>query len=285
MLSFIHLFGRDIPMYPVMAALGAAAISLYCILQCRFPRKAPPVLQGYDSFYMLLYAFIGAAIGAKLLYLITSVEVYWLPQLSLLDNLKYWLYLIAGGGLVFYGGLIGALLGALRYTVHFRTPVSTMLDLGFTGVPLFHFFGRIGCFLAGCCYGVEYHGVFAVTFPEGNLGNAPAVQLLPIQLIEALLNLILWAVLLIVYRHSSRRWLTSGLYLTCYGVMRFILEFFRGDLIRGSIYSLSASQFISIFIVAAGVLLLINPKWLDSFGGKNDEIYNQQLKKAERTAQ
>ena len=285
MLSFIHLFGRNIPMYPVMAVLGAAAISLFCVSQCRFPRKAPPDLQGYDGFYMLLYAFIGAAIGAKLLYLITSVEVYWLPQLSFLDNLKYWLYLIAGGGLVFYGGLIGALLGALRYVLHFRTPVSAMLDLGFTGVPLFHFFGRIGCFLAGCCYGIEYHGVFAVTFPEGNLGSAPTVQLLPIQLIEALLNLILWAVLFTVYRRSSRRWLTSGLYLTCYGVIRFILEFFRGDLIRGSIYSLSASQFISIFTVAAGVLLLINPKWLDSFGGKNDIIYSQQLNKAERTTQ
>ena len=273
MLPFIHLFGFDIPMYPALAIVGAIALSLFCVLQCRFPRKAPPPIQTYDIFYMLLYAFIGAIVGAKLLYLITSVEVYWLPQLSFEYNMKYWLLLISGGGLVFYGGLIGALLGALRYVVHFKAPISAMLDLGFAGVPLFHAFGRIGCFMAGCCYGVEYHGALSVTFPESNLGNAPpGEELLPVQLIEAALNLILWAVLLILYRRSSRRWLTTGLYLTCYGVMRFVLEFFRGDLIRGSVFSLSTSQFISIFIVAAGVLLLINPKWLDNFGGKNDEI-------------
>lgn len=278
-------------MYTVLAVAGAVAISGFCVLQCRFPRKAPPLIQTYDIFYMLLYAFIGAVVGAKLLYLLTSVEVYWIPQLSFTENLKYWVILIAGGGLVFYGGLIGALLGALRYVLHFKAPVSAMLDLGLAGVPLFHAMGRVGCFMAGCCYGVEYHGVFKVTFPESNIGNAPAdVELLPVQLIEAVLNLILWAILSTVYRRSSRRWLTSGLYLTCYGVMRFVLEFFRGDTIRGSIFSLSSSQFISIFILAAGVLLLINPKWLDKFGGKNDMIYAEQLEKqarqkAERTTQ
>ena len=284
MLPYIHLFGFDIPMYTVMAVVGAAAISLFCVLQCRFPRKTPPAVKTYDIFYMLLYAFIGALVGAKLLYLLTSVKVYWIPQLDFAENLKYWLSLVAGGGLVFYGGLIGALLGALRYVLHFKAPVSAMLDLGFLGVPLFHAFGRIGCFMAGCCYGVEYHGAFAVTFPESNIGNAPAgEELLPVQLIEAALNLALWAVLFAVYRRTSRRWLVSGAYLTCYGVMRFALEFFRGDLVRGSVFSLSTSQFISIFIVAAGALLLTDPKRLDKFGGKNDEIYLQQLEKAERT--
>ena len=290
MLPYLDLFGVDIPMYAVMALLGAAAISLFCVLQCRRPRKTPPRIKTYDIFYMLLYAFIGAVIGSKLLYLLTSVEVYWIPQLSFWDNMRYWLLLIVGGGLVFYGGLIGALLGALRYVLHFKAPVSAMLDLAFVGVPLFHAFGRVGCFLAGCCYGTEYHGILAVTFSENNPGKAPAdTELFPIQLTEALLNVILWAVLLTVYRRTTRRWLTSGLYLTCYGVMRFVLEFFRGDIIRGSVFSLSSSQFISIFIVAAGVLLLIDPRWLDRFGGKNDEIYKEQLenqtKQAERTAQ
>lgn len=283
MLPYIHLFGFDIPMYTVMAVAGAAAISLFCVLQCRFPRKTPPAIKTYDVFYMLLYAFIGALAGAKVLYLLTSVEVYWIPQLDFTENLKYWLSLVAGGGLVFYGGLIGALLGALRYILHFKAPVSAMLDSGFAGVPLFHALGRVGCFMAGCCYGVEYHGAFAVTFPESNIGNAPSVELLPVQLMEAALNIALWAVLFAVYRRTSRRWLVSGLYLTCYGVMRFVLEYFRGDLVRGSVFSLSTSQFISIFVVAAGALLLINPKWLDKFGGKNDEIYAQQLERAERS--
>ena len=281
MFSHFELLGREVPMYFICALAGAAAIALFLVSQCIFPRKAPPCIQPQDSFFMLLYALIGAVIGAKLLYLVISADVYWVAELDFWDNLKRLFFIILGSGMVFYGGLIGALLGALCYVLHYKTPVSTMLDLGFAGVPLFHAFGRIGCFLAGCCYGVEYHGALAVTFPDDNSGGAPAgVELLPVQLIEAALNLILWAALTAVYRRTSRRWLTSGLYLVSYGTMRFILEFFRGDLIRGSILFLSSSQFIGIFVVAAGVLLLIDPKWLDSFGGKNDEIYLEQQKGA-----
>ena len=71
MLPFIHLFGTDISMYTVLAVAGALAISGFCVLQCRFPRKTPPLIQTYDIFYMLLYGFIGAVVGAKLLYLLT----------------------------------------------------------------------------------------------------------------------------------------------------------------------------------------------------------------------
>ena len=283
MFSHFEILGRDIPMYAVFAILGAAAIAGYLALMCRFPRKAPPRIDPYDIFFMLLYAFIGAVIGAKLLYIVTSVDVFWYPDLSFAENMQYWVAIIAGGGLVFYGGLIGALIGGLRYILHFKTPVSAMLDLGFAGIPLFHAFGRLGCFMAGCCYGTEYHGVFAVTFPEGNLGGAPAgVELLPVQLIEAFANIILWLVLTAVYRRTTRRFLTSGIYLVSYGVLRFILEYFRGDLIRGSIFVFSSSQFISFFIVAAGIFLLVRPKQLDDFGKKNDEIYAAELEKLEQ---
>lgn len=283
MFSHFEILGRDIPMYAVFAILGAAAIAGYLALMCRFPRKAPPRIDPYDIFFMLLYAFIGAVIGAKLLYIVTSVDVFWYPDLSFAENMQYWVAIIAGGGLVFYGGLIGALIGGLRYILHFKTPVSAMLDLGFAGIPLFHAFGRLGCFMAGCCYGTEYHGIFAVTFPEGNLGGAPAgVELLPVQLIEAFANIILWLVLTAVYRRTTRRFLTSGIYLVSYGILRFILEYFRGDLIRGSIFVFSSSQFISFFIVAAGIFLLVRPRRLDDFGKKNDEIYAIELEKLEQ---
>ena len=283
MFSHFEILGRDIPMYAVFAILGAAAIAGYLALMCRFPRKAPPRIDPYDIFFMLLYAFIGAVIGAKLLYIVTSVDIFWYPDLSFAENMQYWVAIIAGGGLVFYGGLIGALIGGLRYILHFKTPVSAMLDLGFAGIPLFHAFGRLGCFMAGCCYGTEYHGIFAVTFPEGNLGGAPAgVELLPVQLIEALANIILWLILTVVYRRTTRRFLTSGIYLVSYGILRFVLEYFRGDLIRGSIFVFSSSQFISFFIVAAGIFLLVRPRRLDDFGKKNDEIYAIELEKLEQ---
>ncbi len=272
--SFIRILGKDIPLYSLFAIAGAVAIIAYCTVQCRFPRKNRVKIESQDMLFMLIYAAIGAVIGAKLMYIVTSVDFNWYPDKSFFDNIKIWAVLIATSGLVFYGGLIGAALGAIIYIKKFKTPCSEMLDIAFAGVPLFHSFGRIGCFMAGCCYGTEYHGPFSVVFPEGNIGMAPAgIELLPVQLIEAAVNLILWAVLVVVYNKTVRRWLTSGLYLICYGILRFILEFFRGDLIRGHISFLSSSQFISFFIIAAGVVLIVKPAWLDRIAVKNDKKY------------
>ena len=283
MFSEFEIFGYDVGMYAVCALIGAAALGLFFWFQCRSPRSGQPRINFQDTVFMLIFALLGAMVGAKLMFFATSVDVYWLAELSFFDNIKHLIQIFVDGGLVFYGGLIGAVLGALLYVLLFKAPISNMMDMGLAGVPLFHAFGRLGCFMAGCCYGVEYHGIFAVTFPENNAGGAPAgVELLPVQLIEACLNLVLWVMLTVVYRRTTRRWFTSGLYLVSYGVIRFVLEFFRGDLIRGSVFSFSSSQFISFFVVAAGILLLINPKWLDKFGGKNDEKYiehEEQLKK------
>lgn len=257
----VNIFGFPLPTYSLFAFFGAAAIIAFCVLQCCFPRKTSQIKpMAQDMFYMLLFAAIGAFIGARLMYIITSENFTWNPEIGFFDNLWRWAGQLISGGLVFYGGLIGAVAASMLYILRNKTPISETFDLTFAGVPLFHAFGRIGCFMSGCCYGIEYHGLFAVTFPEGNAGGAPhGVELFPVQLLEAALNLLLWAVLTAVYRKTSRRWLTSGLYLVSYSIIRFILEFFRGDLVRGHIDKLSSSQFISIFIFAAGVLLLINP--------------------------
>lgn len=223
---------------------------------------------------MLLFMGIGVFLGARLMYVLTSVKFSVNDEIGIWENIAVWALQIASGGLVFYGGLIGGAAAAMLYILHFKTPISEMMDIAFTGVPLFHFFGRIGCFLSGCCYGIEYHGAFAVVFPGGNFGNAPpGVELFPVQLLEAALNLLLWVVLAAVYRKTSRCWLTTGLYLVSYGAIRFFLEFLRGDEIRGHFLMFSSSQIISIFAVGAGILLIINPNWLERFGRRNDEKY------------
>lgn len=279
MIPFIYIFGREFPTYSVCAIIGGIAIAAFCALQCRFPRKKAAVkVDMQDILLMLVFAFFGLLIGAKLMYALTSVDFVYQNDLNFFQNLWEWIKLAVGGGMVFYGGLIGAAAGGLIYIFHYRTPVSEMLDIAFAGVPLFHAFGRVGCFLGGCCYGMEYHGPFSVVYPNGSLGGAPAgVELFPVQLAESGLNLILWAVLLLVYRKTARPWLTSGLYLVCYGVIRFILEYFRGDLIRGHFGALSSSQFISVFIFAAGVFLLINPPFMKKLAVKHNKEYEEAL--------
>lgn len=255
MLPFIEIFGRPIPVYALTAVAGAAAMCGAAALLAK-KRGAVPA---DDIFYMLLYAGIGCLIGSKLLYLLVSVDVYWLDGKSLTENLKYWFALLTSGGLVFYGGLTGAVLGALRYCTHFGIPVAEAFETAVPAVPLFHFFGRLGCFASGCCYGREYHGALSVTF-ENAVGAPNGIPLLPVQLFEAAGNLLLFFTLTLLFLRNFPRLSLCGLYLTCYAAMRFALEFLRGDEIRGKIFSLSVSQWISAAVFVCGMLLILKKR-------------------------
>lgn len=252
MLPFINIFGRTIPMYAVMVFIGGAVMCGAAVLLAGRRKTVP----AEDIFYMLLYAGIGCLIGAKLLYLIVSVDTYWYPEKSFGENMRYWAMVLMSGGLVFYGGLIGAFLGAFRYCVHFKVDFTESLRIVMPTVPLFHAFGRVGCFMAGCCHGVEHDGIFSVTFT-----NSPAapngVPLLPVQLFEAAGNIAVAIVLTVLFLRNAGLSL-AGIYLVCYAAMRFVLEFFRGDAVRGSALALSTSQWISLLVFAVGIALIVN---------------------------
>lgn len=251
MLPFINILGKTIPMYAVMAFLGAAAMCGVSVLLARRRKTIP----AEDIFYMLLYAGIGCLIGAKLLYIIVSVDTYWFPEKSFGENMHYWAAVLMSGGLVFYGGLIGAFLGALRYCIHFKVDFKESIRIVIPAIPLFHAFGRVGCFMAGCCHGIEYDGLLSVTYT-----NSPAapngVPLLPVQLFEATGNLALCVILVLLFVRSTMISL-SGIYLSAYGAMRFALEFFRGDATRGRILIFSTSQWISLLVFTAGIGLIV----------------------------
>ncbi len=250
MLPVITVFGKNISMYALMAVIGGIA---FCLLS-RLLAKKRGTVPAEDIFYMSLYAGIGCLIGAKLLYLIVGVDRYWFPDESFSYNMKYWTLLLTSGGLVFYGGLIGAALGAVRYCVHFGVPLKESVDTVIPAVPLFHAFGRIGCFMAGCCYGIEYHGAFSVTF-SNSIAAPNGVPLLPVQLIEAAGDILLTVLLTVLFLKNAKNISLPGTYLICYAVMRFILEFFRGDAVRGIMLGLSTSQWISVIIFIFGVVL------------------------------
>lgn len=130
--------------------------------------------------------------------------------------------------------------------VDFLNPIVPVL-------PLAHAFGRAGCFFAGCCYGVPTDGILGVVYTHA-IGGAPSgVSLLPIQLLEAGINLAICALLMLFTRHTRTKTFVLPVYVVCYGVARFCLEFYRYDYIRGSLFGLSVSQWIS----AIGVFLSI----------------------------
>lgn len=249
MLPYINIFGYNIATYGLIIFIGifiGAIISIFYFTKFFNIKKE-------DVFYCILYAVIGVGIGAKLLYIITNIP-FLIENYQTLDLYDTFLQMLKGG-FVFYGGLIGGILGVFIYSKQFKISFKELLLILLPVVPLIHSIGRIGCLCAGCCYGMEYHGFGAITFHDSLLAPND-VPLFPMQIVEAICNFIIFIVLLVTYKKFLGTYKTVGLYLVLYSIVRFTLEFFRGDLIRGIYFSLSTSQWISIVLFIIGIAIL-----------------------------
>lgn len=254
MIPTFQFFGRPMTIYTVLVLVGVLG-TLFCVY--RIAKKN--ALDEIEVLYMTLIAFAAAAIGGALLYGLTNIRLL-LMLLRNLDKIEsfgqFWQYLSAiFGGSVFYGGLIGMLLTSLIYVRKKRLSVR-YLDVVALGIPMFHTVGRIGCFLGGCCFGMESE--FGFVYHHSPIAEANGVRRLPVQLFEAAFNLLLC---LTIYRLFRRKrwagWLLH-LYLLAYPVFRFVIEFFRGDAYRGFIWGLSTSQWISLLLLAVnGVVFAV----------------------------
>ena len=247
-----------LPAYGCFILLGALAAGLYLCLSAAksgFPRE--------DLIYASLYAAIGVMIGAKLLYVITMLPVL-IPRWTLFAEDPKLLLELFRGGFVFYGGFLGGVFGVWRYGRRYRLPFLPLTDQLIIAVPLVHGFGRIGCFFAGCCYGIPYEGFGAVVYPENSFGLS-GVSLFPLPLVEAMGLFLLFLVLALLSRKPRKIGFMTGIYLCAYAVFRFILEFFRYDDLRGVWFGLSTSQYIGILLFAAGCVLLWTSKKRGTF--------------------
>lgn len=253
MLPYLELFGRQIPSYGALAALGVLLGLLLVLLYCR--RFG---LEREDCAFLYVFGAIGAVIGAKLLYLLTIAPqlVQGLPLLW--QNPIQFIQHYLSGGLVFYGGLVGAIVGAALCARYFSLRLRDYFPVFVPVFPLIHAIGRVGCFAAGCCYGMEADWGLAFT---DSLVAPNGVKLIPIQLFEAGAEVLICLILLwYVVRHT--KWHPKplrllSLYFLLYAPVRFVLEFFRGDVVRGFLWSLSTSQWISILIFLAGIILWV----------------------------
>ena len=212
-------------------------------------------LNGDHIYGMTFSAVILGFVAARILFIITEWENF------LQNPMQY----LAGAGFVVYGGIIGGALTIYGFCKIKKIDMLSYLDLMIPSVALAQGFGRIGCFLAGCCYGKETDSRLGVTFTNSDF--APnGVKLLPTQLFMAGGDLVIMAVLLWYASKRPMRGKTSMLYLILYSLGRFAVEFLRND-DRGTVGMLSTSQFIAIFTLAAGILgfFVVLPK-LDQKG-------------------
>src|SRR5262245_45716372 len=170
------------------------------------------------------------------------------------------LSLVRAGG-VFYGGLLAALGVAILLVKRYQLRIWTTADLFAPGIALGHVVGRLGCLMAGCCYGTPTSMPWAITFTNplaaSNVGTPLGIPLHPTQLYDAGAELLILGVLLATERRGKPfEGRTFWLYMLLYGISRFIVEFYRGD-DRGVIMGVSTSQFVSLLVVPLAIVMLL----------------------------
>lgn len=250
-------------MHPILFEAGGLTIYSYGVLlaaayllglQFALMRARSRGLHSQRVMDLGIWIIISALVGAKLLLLIVDFDQFTTNPRDLLS--------LARSGGVFYGGLIAAVVVALIYLRRHQMPLWTTTDVFAPGIALGHVIGRLGCLLAGCCFGKPTSVPWAITFNDpaamANVGTPLGVPLHPAQLYEAGAEaLILGFLLLFERRGRPFPGRTFWSYMLLYGVSRFIVEFYRGDS-RGMVFDvLSTSQFVSILLVPLSVVMLI----------------------------
>lgn len=246
-----YIADKFINSYAIVALIGAFIAVPFSVHYYKKRCKATANL-----ILMFLVAAVGVFAGMHILYAITNIHNFPL-LLKATDFVNFFEILGALiGGSVFYGGLLGGMLAGWIYIRKAKMDVALTCDCAAPAVALFHGFGRIGCFLGGCCYGVESkHGI---TFTNAIEPTANGVPRVPVQLYEAAFEFALFLILWYFLAKGRFGGKLLNIYLFIYPVGRFILEFWRGDEYRGFLFGLSTSQLISIvlFAVAAPMFVL-----------------------------
>lgn len=250
-------------MYPTLFELGPVTIYSYGVLLAAaylLGLKFAMVRgrqRGLDEARVMdlgIYVIISALVGAKLMLLVVDFRQFTTNPAELLGLLR------SGG--VFYGGLILAVSVALWYLRRYRMPTWAVCDAFAPGIALGHVVGRLGCLLAGCCYGrptdVPWAIVFSNPLAAANVGTPLDVHLHPTQLYEATAEaLILGLLLSTESRGRAFPGRTFWSYILLYGASRFVIEFYRGDP-RGMVMGLlSTSQFISLLLMPLAIVMLV----------------------------
>jgi phosphatidylglycerol:prolipoprotein diacylglycerol transferase len=191
-----------------------------------------------------VYMLLTAIVGSRLLFVLTNLREFADKPLEAFALWK--------GGLVFYGGLLAAVPVGIWYVKRHGLPVWKTADIMAPSIALGQAFGRLGCFFAGCCFGAPCSGPVCITFSDPHALAPLGVPLFPTQLMEAAGSLLIFGALLLLRRTKKFDGQLFWLYALLYAVLRFIIEFFRGDAARGLYFgdSISTSQIIAVGMLA-----------------------------------
>lgn len=236
-----EVFGFKVYSFGLMVAL--AFLTGFAVMLYRARQTGENVEDYMESTIWLIIAGIG---GARLFYFL------FFPQAFLADPVGS---LLSQGGLVWYGGMIGVTAAAILFTRLKRIRIWRYGDNIIPGAAIGLAIGRIGCLLAGCCYGGPCRLPWAIHYPHDHVTGGAAVH--PSPLYETVLLLMVFGFLLWIDKRKPFEGFTTWIFFVLYGIVRFVLEYFRGDrLVWIDTLNLSASQVISLVSIGAGLLML-----------------------------
>jgi len=245
MLPFVSIFGYPFPTYSLMITLAL----IFGFLFLLFKRIS---MKREDVIYSTLYALLFFVLGGKLLYLMITFLQLNISPFSLTPD--QWMAFLRGG-YVWYGAFFGGLFGYFVYCKQYQVDYRQLTDDIIGVFPLVHFFGRLGCFCAGCCYGIPFPEPIGVRFKTDSF--APyGISLFPVQLLEAFFNLIIFFILMGFRSKKGRRIPLYSVYAFSYSIFRFLVEYLRYDAHRGFFLFFSTSQWGSIVLFISGCYFL-----------------------------
>ena len=240
-----------IPTYGTLVALGfLAAIAVITRLAKRSNLPSEPIMN------LAIYCAIAGLAGAKLFMILFDFSDYWTGRQQLFS----WSTLQAAG--VYQGGFVVAFATAILYMLRQRLPVLGTCDVFAPGIAVGQAIGRLGCFSAGCCWGIPTHAAWAVTFRNpaaAELTGVPlGIPLHPTQLYESFADALIFVFLVWRIGKAHTAGTIIGWYLALYSTARFGIEFFR-EHEQGLHYGLSYTQWISLATLVAGIAFIARP--------------------------
>ena len=244
-------------MHPIAFHIGSFAVHWYGVmialaflfgLWTATLRARREKISGEKIADVTLWLMIGGILGARIVY----VTTYWKEEFA--NEPFSEVFMIQHGGLVYYGGLIGAIVAGAIYICWKKLPLWKIADILAPSIALGSVFGRAGCLLNGCCYGKPTDVPWAIRFPADHPTGGVPVH--PTEIYDGLLNLALYIFLAWLFRRKKFDGQIFATYLICYAVIRGIVEIFRGDYTNLHYHlGLTPAQWIGVPIFAVGLAL------------------------------
>lgn len=244
-------------MYPILFKLGpitiytygfALAVGFLAATWLVYHEAGKEGLDTEKLSNLVFYAILSGIIGSRVLFILMNPSEYLVHPLKIF---KLW-----EGGLVFYGGILGGILATLFMMKKYRLPYWKTLDILAPGLIMAQAIGRMGCFMAGCCYGKSSDVPWAVIFKNPKTLAPIGIPLHPTQLYHSIANLTVFCVLFYIMRkRKSFSGQIFSLYLCLYSLARFWVEFFRGDSRIYIMGRLNLTQGFSLMIFLSGIFL------------------------------